>query len=173
MRAYAYSCTVWLPLCSTVAPLARGVGGDIPGNGLGQGFTSSSGCTHLLGASGAPIGLPSGAADGCQLDPWNVPCTASVTVAMPIHVGRTQWMPVSAPVTQRRHTAHQCGTGSVPPPANTCFQPYVSLARATRQPAAVHYGGAVKIHAFLCLRPPRVNEAHTRALAVSDLFIRL
>ena len=41
-------------MCSTVAPMARGGGGDITGNGSGQGFTSPSTCTHVQGVSGAP-----------------------------------------------------------------------------------------------------------------------
>ena len=41
--------TVRLPMCSTVAPMARIGGGDITGNVLGQGFTSPSPCTHVQG----------------------------------------------------------------------------------------------------------------------------
>ena len=45
--------------------MARGVGGGIPGNGLGQGFTSGpSTFTIVLCVSGAPIGAVGGAADG-------------------------------------------------------------------------------------------------------------
>ena len=44
--------------------MARGAGGGIPGNSLGQGFTSSSTLTHLLGVSGAPTGTVGGAAVG-------------------------------------------------------------------------------------------------------------
>ena len=36
----------------------------IPGNSLGQGFTSFSTLTHLLGISGAPTGTVGGAAVG-------------------------------------------------------------------------------------------------------------
>ena len=53
--------TVWLPMCSTVVPMARGGGGDIPGNSLGQGFTSTSPFHYVQGASGAPIRVPSAA----------------------------------------------------------------------------------------------------------------
>ena len=56
--------TVWLPVCSTVAPMARGGGGSIPGNNLGQGFTSPSTFTHVPGAYGARTGAVGGAADG-------------------------------------------------------------------------------------------------------------
>ena len=44
--------------------MARGAGGGIPGNGLGQGSTSPSTFTHVLGVSGATIGAVGGAADG-------------------------------------------------------------------------------------------------------------
>ena len=54
--------TVWLLMCSTVAPMARGGGGDIPGNDLGQRVASSSACTHVLGAYGARTGGVGGAA---------------------------------------------------------------------------------------------------------------
>ena len=43
-------------------PIARGAGGGIPGNDLGQGSTSPSTFTHVLGVSGAPIGAVGGAA---------------------------------------------------------------------------------------------------------------
>ena len=46
--------------------MARGGEGDIPGNNLGQGFTSPSTCTHVLGAYGTPTGSRGGAADGRQ-----------------------------------------------------------------------------------------------------------
>ena len=67
-RLKAYVCvrmrTVWLLMCSTVAPMARGGGGDIPGNDLGQrDASSSSACTHVLGAYGARTGAVGGAAD--------------------------------------------------------------------------------------------------------------
>ena len=52
--------TVWLPMCSTVAPTARGGGGDIPGNSLGQGFTSLSTFSYVQGASGAQTGAIEG-----------------------------------------------------------------------------------------------------------------
>ena len=51
-------------MCSTVAPMARAGGGDITGNVLGQSFTSTSPCTHVQGAYGAPTGAVGGAADG-------------------------------------------------------------------------------------------------------------
>ena len=55
--------TVWLPMCSTGAPMARAGGGNIPGNNLGQGFTSPSTFTHVPGAYGARMGAVGGAAD--------------------------------------------------------------------------------------------------------------
>ena len=56
--------TVWLPMCSTVAPTARGGEGNIPGNSLGHGFTSLSTFSYVQGASGAPTGAVAGAASG-------------------------------------------------------------------------------------------------------------
>ena len=61
--------TVWLPMCSTVAPMARGGRGDITGNvplppprpRLHQ---CTSPCTHVQGVCGAPTGAVGGAADG-------------------------------------------------------------------------------------------------------------
>ena len=44
--------------------MARGAGGGIPGNGLGQDSTSPSTFTHVQGVSGAPTGAVGGAADG-------------------------------------------------------------------------------------------------------------
>ena len=44
--------------------MARGAGGGIPGNDPGQGSTSPSTFTHVLGVSGAPTGTVGGAADG-------------------------------------------------------------------------------------------------------------
>ena len=68
-------------------PIARGAGGGIPGNDLGQGSTSTSTFAHVLGVSGAPIGAVGGAADGRRnmtqaltprqqaMVPWNdAPC---------------------------------------------------------------------------------------------------
>ena len=43
--------------------MARGGGGDIPGNDLGQRVASSSAFTHVLGAYGARTGAVGGAAD--------------------------------------------------------------------------------------------------------------
>ena len=55
--------TVRLPMCSTVAPMARAGGGHITGNVLGQSFTSPSPCTHVMGAYGTPTGAVGGAAN--------------------------------------------------------------------------------------------------------------
>ena len=52
--------TLWLPMCSAVAPMAREGTGVIPDNGQGQVFTSSSTYTHVKGAS-APLRVPSAA----------------------------------------------------------------------------------------------------------------
>ena len=56
--------SLWLSMCPTVAPMARGGRGDINDNVSGQGFTSTSPCTHVQGAYGAPMGAVGGAADG-------------------------------------------------------------------------------------------------------------
>ena len=58
--------TLWLPTCSTVAPMARKGAGDIPGNDPGQGITSSSTYIHVQGAYGAPTGAVGGAAGGTR-----------------------------------------------------------------------------------------------------------
>ena len=105
--------TVWLPMCSTVAPMARGVGGDIPSNGLRQGFTSSSGCTHLLGAAGAPIGLPSGAADGCPSMPKVVLRPSGRVPHAVFCGGRTHHMPLIAPAAKNRVGNASGGTENV------------------------------------------------------------
>ena len=56
--------TVLPTTCSTVAPMARGGAGDIPGNDTGQGITSSSTYAYVQGAYGAPTGVVGGAANG-------------------------------------------------------------------------------------------------------------
>ena len=56
--------TVLLAMCPTDGPMARGARGDIPGNSLGQGFTSTSTLTHGWGAYGAPMLCRRRAADG-------------------------------------------------------------------------------------------------------------
>ena len=61
---HARMLTVWLPMCSTVAPMARAGGGDIPGNSLGQGLTNHIPLSNVQGASGAPTGAVEGAAGG-------------------------------------------------------------------------------------------------------------
>ena len=48
--------TVRPTTCSSVALMARGGAGDSPGNGPGQGFTSTIPCTYAQGASGALSG---------------------------------------------------------------------------------------------------------------------
>ena len=63
MVLYARMLTACLSMCSTGVAMARGGGGDIPGNDLGQRVASSSACTHVLGAYGARTGADGGAAD--------------------------------------------------------------------------------------------------------------
>ena len=48
--------TLWLPMCPTVASMARGGRGDITNNKPSQCFTSPSPYTHVQGAYGAPTG---------------------------------------------------------------------------------------------------------------------
>ena len=55
-----------LPMCSTVAPMARRGARDIPGNGIAQGITSSSTNAHVQDASGALTGAVGSAADGTR-----------------------------------------------------------------------------------------------------------
>ena len=96
--------TVWLLMCSTVAPMARGGGGDIPGNNLGQGFTSPSTFTHAPGVYGARTGAVGGAADR-RLTVTT--CTSHSRTAwryvLKLH-GRTQGYVLSAPVKSARTT---------------------------------------------------------------------
>ena len=72
--------------------MARGAGGGIPGNDLGQGSTSPSTFTHVLGVSGAPIGAVGGAADGRR----NMGKTSFGSRERVPHAGlragRTQWV---------------------------------------------------------------------------------
>ena len=88
--------TVWLPMCSTVVPMARAGGGDITGNVLGQGFTSPSPCTHVQGAYGAPTGAVGGAANGRRRE---IVTTQRYTLRLrhftKLH-GRTPHTPLSA-----------------------------------------------------------------------------
>ena len=78
--------------------MARGGGGDIPGNNLGQGFTSPSTFTHAPGVYGARTGAVGGAADrrltvtfGERRDPSSSPFM--------FPLGRcTQWVVGSAPL---------------------------------------------------------------------------
>ena len=58
--------TVWFTKCSTVAHMARGGAGDIPGDGPVQGITRSNTNTHVKGAYGAPTGAVGGAAVGTR-----------------------------------------------------------------------------------------------------------
>ena len=59
--------TVCLPKCSTVGPVARGGGGNIPGIlAYRPRATSTSTLTHVWGAYGAPTLCRRRAADGCR-----------------------------------------------------------------------------------------------------------
>ena len=53
--------------------MARGGAGDIPGNVTGQDITSSSLCTHVQGAYGAPTGAVGGAKNGRRTNPLSAP----------------------------------------------------------------------------------------------------
>ena len=100
--------TVWLPMCSTGAPMARSGGGNIPGNNLGQGFTSPSTFTHVPGAYGARTGAVGGAADRhltVTFGERHVP--SSSPFMFPLH-GRTQWVVRSA-ATKRGHEWRRTG----------------------------------------------------------------
>ena len=82
--------------------IARGAGGGIPGNDLGQGSTSTSTFAHVLGVSGAPIGAVGGAADGRR----NMGKTSCMHQRRVPHAGfcggRTQHHPLSAPSAKNR-----------------------------------------------------------------------
>ena len=56
--------TLWLPMCSAVAPMARGGTEDVPDNDTWQDITCSSTYTHVQGAYGAPTGAVGSAAAG-------------------------------------------------------------------------------------------------------------
>ena len=82
--------------------MARGVGGGIPGNGLGQGFTSPSTFTHVLCVSGAPIGAVGGAADGRRsMQKTSFGTAISVPHAV-LRGGRTHNHPMSAAAAKNR-----------------------------------------------------------------------
>ena len=83
--------------------MVRGGGGDIPGNDPGQGSTSPSTFTHVLGVSGAPIGAVGGAADGRRnmTDGFHQARTGN---GMMLPVERhTQCMPLSVPFNKEHH----------------------------------------------------------------------
>ena len=76
--------------------MARGGGGDITGNGPGQGFTSPSTFTHVQGVSGAPTAADGGAADSrpsCRTTPLGTAIRVFRTIFC---VGGTQWVSMSA-----------------------------------------------------------------------------
>ena len=58
--------SLWLPMCSTVARMAKGGAGDISSNDSVQGITSYSTNTHVQGAYGALTGAIGSAADGTR-----------------------------------------------------------------------------------------------------------
>ena len=82
--------------------MARGVGGGIPGNGLGQGFTSPSTFTHVLCVSGAPIGAVGGAADGRRSMQKTTFGTAMSVPHAVLCGGRTHHHPMSAATAKNR-----------------------------------------------------------------------
>ena len=83
--------------------MARGVGGGIPGNDLGQGFTSPSTFTHVLCVSGAPIGAVGGAADGRRsMQKTSFGTAISVPHAVLRGGGRTHHHPMSAAAAKNR-----------------------------------------------------------------------
>ena len=72
--------------------MARGAGGGIPGNDLGQGSTSPSTFAHVLGVSGAPTGTVGGAADG-RRNMGNASFGTAMRVPHAgLRGGRTQWV---------------------------------------------------------------------------------
>ena len=82
--------------------MARGAGGGIPGNNLGQCCTSSSTLNHLLGVSGAPTGTVGGAAVGRR-------SMRMTSFGTPVRVGHavfcgggTQQHPLSAATAKNR-----------------------------------------------------------------------
>ena len=89
--------------------MARGGGGNIPGNGLGQGFTSPSTFTHVPGAYGARTGAVGGAADRrltVTFGERHVP--SSSPFMFPLHC-RTPYHPLSVAVKwehERRRTGY-------------------------------------------------------------------
>ena len=76
--------------------MAREGRGGITGNILGQSLTSSSPCTHVQGAYGAPTGAVGGAASGRRGVLPNVPGTPVSHSNRVFHVFRTQWVVLSA-----------------------------------------------------------------------------
>ena len=87
--------------------MARGGEGDIPSNDLGQGITSSSGCTHLQGASGAPIGCRRGAADCPRSIQRTSLCTLRRVLRAVFCGGGTQHIPLSAAAKARAKNASE------------------------------------------------------------------
>ena len=100
--------TVWLPMCSTVTPLARGVGGDIPSNDLGQGFACPSPCTHAQGAYGAPTGAVGGAADGRR----TMTCVPPIRQPLRVVCANAKWH-------GRTHSRHRHPLSATMPLAHT------------------------------------------------------
>ena len=82
--------------------MARGAGEGIPGNDPGQGSTSPSTFTHVLGVSGAPIGAVGGAADG-RRNMGKTSCMHQRRVPHAVFCdGRTQWVVLSATIAKNR-----------------------------------------------------------------------
>ena len=82
--------------------MARGAGGDIPGDGPGQGFTSSSTCTHVMGVSGAPTGTVGGAVNALSEHAEDAFGTRTCVPRAVFCDGRTQWVVLRAAVAKDR-----------------------------------------------------------------------
>ena len=82
--------------------MARGAGGDIPGDGPGQGFTSSSTCTHVMGVSGAPTGTVGGAVNALSEHAEDAFGNRTCVPRAVFCDGGTQHHPLSATVAKNR-----------------------------------------------------------------------
>ena len=89
--------------------MARAGGEDIPGNNLGQGFTSPSTFTHVPGAYGARTGAVGGAADRRLTVTFGERHARSSSPFMFLLHSRTPYHPLSAAVKwehERRRTGY-------------------------------------------------------------------
>ena len=90
--------TVWLPMCSSVAPMARRGRVDITGNEPGQDITSSSTYTHVPGWLRCSDGGRRQAADGCLTVTFGERHAPSSSPFMFLLHSRTPYHPLSAAV---------------------------------------------------------------------------